>query len=136
MKITLTFDNWEDFESFCADNRKDGGTLRMTVKQKSAKATTTPAIVETPDVPEKPANVPEHATIAPAIVDPPAKVPTDEKTYVLDDLSKAAMSLMQSGKQEELSKLLSGYGVASLRDLSADQYGLFATGLRTLGAPI
>lgn len=147
MKITLTFDNWEDFETFCADNKKDGNKISMTVKEKmpTVEETTSPAIVKAPDPhlpdvpveadivpPEAPA-VPIEADIVP---DTEPSVPTNEKTFVLDDLSKAAMTLMQSGKQADLSKLLSGYGVQSLRDLTPDQYGLFATGLRTLGAPI
>ncbi|MBQ6496967.1 MAG: hypothetical protein IJI74_07350 [Firmicutes bacterium] len=133
MKITLTFDSWEDFETFCSDNRKDGNKISMTVKEKkpTMEAHTTPAIVKYPD-PHLP-DVPQEETPVP---DTEPSVPTNEKTFVLDDLSKAAMTLMQSGKQAELSKLLSGYGVQSLRDLTPDQYGLFATGLRTLGAPI
>ena len=124
MKITLTFDSWEDFETFCSDNRKDGGLISVTVKEKSKKD---PAeVMPEPIVRQEEVSVP----------DPVPAVPTDEKTFVLDDLSKAAMTLMQSGKQADLSKLLSGYGVQSLRDLTPDQYGLFATGLRTLGAPI
>ena len=138
MKITLTFDSWEDFETFCSDNRKDGGLISVTVKEKSKKD---PAeVMPEPIVRQEEVSVPDPVPAVPqeevSVPDPVPAVPTDEKTFVLDDLSKAAMTLMQSGKQADLSKLLSGYGVQSLRDLTPDQYGLFATGLRTLGAPI
>lgn len=63
-------------------------------------------------------------------------VPTSVPSYQLNDLSNAAMALMDCGRQAELIKLLSGFGVPSLPDLPAERYGEFATALRGMGAPI
>ena len=71
---------------------------------------------------------------------PPAQnaaVPTSTAGYTRDDLAKAAVTLMDSGRQAELKQqLLQGFGVASLPELPAERYGEFATVLRTMGAPI
>lgn len=69
-------------------------------------------------------------------VQAPAAVPTSEPTYTRDDLSKAAMQLMDKGMQAQLMQLIQSFGVASLMELSPEHYGNFATGLRGLGAQI
>lgn len=66
----------------------------------------------------------------------PAAVPTSEPTYTRDDLSKAAMQLMDKGMQAQLMQLIQSFGVASLMELSPEHYGNFATGLRGMGAQI
>lgn len=66
----------------------------------------------------------------------PAAVPTSEPTYTRDDLSKAAMQLMDKGMQAQLMQLIQSFGVASLMELSPENYGNFATGLRGMGAQI
>lgn len=63
-------------------------------------------------------------------------VPTSVVTYTLDDLARAAMSLMDSGKQPDLLQLLASFGVEALPALPPAQYGAFATALRGLGAQI
>jgi len=63
-------------------------------------------------------------------------VPTSEPTYTRDDLSKAAMQLMDKGMQAQLMQLIQSFGVASLMELSPEHYGNFATGLRGMGAQI
>lgn len=67
---------------------------------------------------------------------PQQAVQTTAQTYQLEDLSRAAMQLMDKGMQEQLQQLLAGYGVESLPGLPAEQYGNFATALRGLGAQI
>ena len=79
-------------------------------------------------------SVPVQAS-APA-VQAPAAVPTSEPTYTRDDLSKAAMQLMDKGMQAQLMQLIQSFGVASLMELSPEHYGNFATGLRGMGAQI
>lgn len=69
-------------------------------------------------------------------VQAPAVVPTSEPTYTRDDLSKAAMQLMDKGMQAQLMQLIQSFGVASLMELSPEHYGNFATGLRGMGAQI
>lgn len=67
---------------------------------------------------------------------PPAGVPTSVPTYSRDDLSRAAMTLMDKGMQAQLQQLIQSFGVPSLVDLPTEQYGSFATALRGLGAQI
>lgn len=69
-------------------------------------------------------------------VQAPTAVPTSEPTYTRDDLSKAAMQLMDKGMQAQLMQLIQSFGVASLMELSPEHYGNFATGLRGMGAQI
>ena len=69
-------------------------------------------------------------------VQAPAALPTSEPTYTRDDLSKAAMQLMDKGMQAQLMQLIQSFGVASLMELSPEHYGNFATGLRGMGAQI
>lgn len=63
-------------------------------------------------------------------------VPTSQQTYTLDDLARAGMTLMDSGRQEDLQGLLKQFGVEALPALPQEQYGAFATALRGLGAQI
>lgn len=63
-------------------------------------------------------------------------VPTSAPTYTLDDLARAAMGLMDSGRQIDLQQLLARFGVEALPLLPQQQYGAFATALREMGAQI
>lgn len=63
-------------------------------------------------------------------------VPTSNPTYGMEELAKAASQLMDAGKQSELVQLLGEFNVQALTALPQDQYGVFATKLRDLGAKI
>ena len=63
-------------------------------------------------------------------------VPTSAVSYTMDDLAKAAITLMDSGRQTELQQLLGAFGVNSLPELPQEHYGAFATSLREKGAQI
>ena len=63
-------------------------------------------------------------------------VQTSSTDYTMDDLAKAAMTLMDAGRQGELLNLLAQFGVDALPSLPQEQYGAFATALRGLGAQI
>lgn len=63
-------------------------------------------------------------------------VPTAAPTYTLEDLGRAGVTLMESGKKAELEALVASFGVTSLQQLPEAQYGAFATALRSMGAPI
>ena len=67
---------------------------------------------------------------------PSAMVPTATVSYTLDDLARAGMTLMDSGRQGDLLQLLNQFGVDALPALSPDQYGAFATALRGMGTQI
>lgn len=79
---------------------------------------------------------PAYTQPAPAPVAPMPGVLTSTPGYTPDDLARAAMTLMDSGRQQELIGLLQNFGVSSLPDLRPDQYGAFATALRGMGAQI
>lgn len=63
-------------------------------------------------------------------------VPTSQHTYTADELTQAAMQLMDKGLMSQLQELLVSFGVESLPSLPQEQYGNFATALRGLGAQI
>ena len=65
-----------------------------------------------------------------------AAVQTSTIAYKLDDLARAAMQLMDSGRQGELQQMLATFGVSSLPELPEEKYGAFATALREKGAQI
>ena len=81
-----------------------------------------------------PVPAPAQQPIAP--VPAPAAVPTAAASYTLDDLARAAMPLMDAGRQAELQQLLQLFGVEALPALQPGQYGAFATKLREMGAQI
>ena len=80
------------------------------------------------------------AASAPAAPEAPVQnapaVPTTAPSYTRDDLSRAAMTLMDKGMQMQLQQLIQSYGVNSLVELPQEQYGNFATALRGMGAQI
>lgn len=77
------------------------------------------------------------APAAPAVpVQNTPAVPTTAPSYTRDDLSRAAMTLMDKGMQVQLQQLIQSYGVNSLVELPQEQYGNFATALRGMGAQI
>ena len=72
-------------------------------------------------------------TVAPTNPAPTVPV-TTAPTYTLDQIAEAGASLVDAGKMEQLRALLAKYGVQAVTQLPPDQYGVFATELRTLGA--
>lgn len=97
--------------------------------------TTPPASV----VPTQPTPAPAPATPAQtaAPTNPAPAVPvTTAPSYTLDQIAKAGASLVDAGKMEQLLALLAKYGVQAVTQLQPDQYGVFATELRTLGAQL
>jgi hypothetical protein len=93
----------------------------------------TPAPVATPT--PAPAPVALAQTAAPTNPAPAVPV-TTAPTYTLDQIAKAGASLVDAGKMEQLLALLAKYGVQAVTQLQPDQYGVFATELRTLGAQL
>lgn len=96
-----------------------------------------PAVQPVPTAPV----VTAPAAVAPATpadfaVQPAAAVPTAQSSYTLDDLARAGMTLMDSGRQGDLFQLLARFGVDALPALPQAQYGAFATALREMGAQI
>jgi hypothetical protein len=63
-------------------------------------------------------------------------VPTTVQGYTMEQLAVAATQIVDAGRRTELVSLLSSFVVQALTALSKEQYGAFATQLRTLGAKI
>lgn len=74
---------------------------------------------------------------APAPSAPPVTAaPTAAPQYTLEQIMKAGAGLVQAGKMEQLSALMTQYGVNDVTKLPPAQYGAFATALRGLGAAL
>mgnify|MGYP004519284197 CR=1 FL=1 len=110
---------------------------------------TTPPVNTAPSVPVNPTPTPiatpaqtvPVATPAPAVtpaanVTPAPAVPTSAPQYTLDMIATAGSALIDAGKMDQLMQLLGKFGVASLTELSPENYGAMATDLRALGAAI
>lgn len=96
----------------------------------------TPAPVAPVAAPVAPtAPVPTEQPAAP-VAQAPAAVPVTAPAYTLDQIARAGASLVDAGKMEQLLALLARYGVAAVTQLQPDQFGVFATELRALGAQI
>ena len=155
-QITVTFDSSEDMKEFA---EKFLGTEKVPVSlgEKEVPAQTqsipvTPVAPVTPITPVQSAPVTPVAQPAPAtlVQTTPAEqtvpvtpaqpamspVPTTERTYSLDELANAPMTLMDKGMQNQLQELLASYGVEALPALPREMYGNFATALRGMGANI
>jgi hypothetical protein len=106
------------------------------------------AAITPPDIntltPDEPRGIPAAAPVAPVaapapaapVAQAPAAVPVTAPTYTLDQIARAGASLVDAGKMEQLLALLARYGVAAVTQLQPDQFGVFATELRALGAQI
>lgn len=101
-----------------------------TALEKNAVNISVPQDTPTPVAPVAPAQ-----TVAPTNPAPTVPV-TTAPTYTLDQIAKAGASLVDAGKMEQLLALLAKYGVQAVTQLQPDQYGVFATELRTLGAQL
>ena len=123
MQITVTFNSLNELKAFT--EKVLVGDTGSSVDLRAA--TEEPAL-------QTPVQKMPTAPVAPAT--PAAPVPTTQVSYKPDDLARAAMSLMDSGRQPDLIALLGQFGVVSIPDLRPEQYGAFATALRGMGAQI
>lgn len=71
-----------------------------------------------------------------APVAPPQSLPGAAPTYSLEDLMRAASSVIDAGKRPALEAALAQYGVQAMTQLPPEQYGNFAAALRSLGAQL
>ena len=94
-------------------------------------AETQPQRLQEPAVPTQ-----AQQSVIPPTAPVQSPVPTTQPAYTPDDLARAAVTLVDSGRKEELQALLQNFGVDSLPALPQERYGEFATALRTMGAPI
>lgn len=147
MQITVTFNSLNELKAF-TEKVLVGDTgssvdlraateepAQQTPVQKMPTAPVAPTAPAAPPAPAAPA-APAAPTAPVAPATPAAPVPTTQVSYKPDDLARAAMSLMDSGRQPDLIALLGQFGVVSIPDLRPEQYGAFATALRGMGAQI
>lgn len=151
MQITATFENIQEMKDFVEamggrlatpQATADTGKAESAAVQASVPVQPKPATpVSVQPVPVQAVPVQQSAPVQqPVPVAQPAPaagaVPTAAPSYTPDELARAAMTLMDSGKQGELISLLGQFGVNALPDLPPEQYGAFATALRGMGAQI
>lgn len=147
MQITVTFNSLNELKAF-TEKVLVGDTgssvdlraatqepAQQTPVQKMPTAPAAPVAPVAPAAPTAPA-APAAPAAPTAPAAPAAPVPTTQVSYKPDDLARAAMSLMDSGRQPDLISLLGQFGVVSIPDLRPEQYGAFATALRGMGAQI
>ena len=123
MQITVTFNSLNELKAF---------TEKVLVGDTGSSVDLQAATEE----PAQRTSVQKMPTALAAPAAPAAPVPTTQVSYKPDDLARAAMSLMDSGRQPDLIALLGQFGVVSIPDLRPEQYGAFATALRGMGAQI
>lgn len=146
MTMTVTFNSFDEMVDFA---RSLTGQVHGTAVQPVPVQDTSQTSVPTASVPTAPAASAPAASVAPvptapatpaavptAPVTPAPAVPTSTHTYTPDELAKAAMPLMDAGKQQELIGLVHQFGASSIPELRPEQYGAFATALRGMGAQI
>lgn len=83
-----------------------------------------------------PTAVPTTQSAPPAQPAPSGTVPTSAPSYTMEQLGVAAQPLVDAGRGPELVGWLQQHGVSALTQLPKEQYGEFATFLRSLGASI
>ena len=142
--ITAEFKDFEEMMGFARNLVSTVETQDKPPVQQTAPAMTqpvqqvapaTPQPVQTQQTTRMAAPVQQTAPVAPPPVQQ-APVQTTAPSYTPDDLARAAMTLMDSGRQGDLIDLLAQFGADTLTHLQPEQYGAFATALRGLGAPI
>lgn len=99
-------------------------------------ATPAPVHAPTPILDHIPAPAPAPAEPVKAEPAAPAQDTATAKTYTREEIARAGSALVTLGKMQELLALLQRYGVASVAQLSPEQYGAFAADLIALGASL
>lgn len=150
MNINVTFQDFREMEEFCksivgaGEKKVEPATLvpaavpalKVSVPIQSesvlSQAIAAPA---QPIVTQQPAVAPA-STPSPSQAPVQTAVPTTAQSYSADDLARAAMTLMDAGRMNDLQALLAQFGINSLPELPESQRGAFATALRGMGAKI
>lgn len=143
-QITLTFDSYEELVSFSEKLLSGEGGMETSAVSTAVPATEVKQAESygqqiAPHFPEANTSAQLNQQALNQVtqsVAPTQAVPTAAPTHTREDLSKAAMSLMDKGMQAQLQQLIQSFGVSSLVELPAEQYGSFATAIREMGAQI
>lgn len=139
-QITVTFDSYEEMKTFAEELLgTENAPVSADSKEVPAQTQSVPVSQLAPAAPVMPittGQAPVQTAPTAPIQPPVTPVPTTERTYTLDELANAAMTLMDKGMQAQLQELLASYGVEALPALPKNLYGNFATALRGMGANI
>lgn len=81
-----------------------------------------------------PAPVPVQANAKMVTAAPTAPAAPTERSYTLEELSRAGAGLVDRGMMPQLCELLRKYGVQAVTMLDPSQYGALAADLKALGA--
>ena len=152
MNINVTFQDFREMEEFCKSIVDAGGkkvepatpvpaavpALKVSVPIQSESLLSQAVAVPAQSI------VTQQPAVAPASTPSPSQgqapvqtaVPTTAQSYSADDLARAAMTLMDAGRMNDLQALLAQFGINSLPELPESQRGAFATALRGMGAKI
>lgn len=138
MKITAEFNDLEEMKMFIRNF--EGGNAKKAVPVAPTVQPVTPvAQMATPVTSPQP-TAPVQTPVAPAPPQPvvlaQAAVPTSAATYTQDELQRAAVTLLDAGRQNDLVTMLNSFGVEAITMLPKERYGEFATALRQMGAQI
>ncbi len=149
MGITLTFESFEDMTAYARQllgvqpiisKAQEPVLVQQTApayQQPVQSAPVQQAPINTNPINQQPAyQQPAQTNQQPGGPAYQTPVQTTPQSYTKDDLAKAAMTLMDAGRQPDLLNLLAQFGVDSLPAIPPEQYGAFATALRGLGAQI
>lgn len=139
MTLTAVFESLEDMMNFAKVMAGNAGSEPVPMQPQTMPVAPVQPVVPITPAPQPVYTAPAAPVQQPAYTAPPAApvpVPTTAPSYTLDDLTRAAIPLMDSGKQPALLQLLKDFGVEALPALQPEQYGAFATALRGLGAQI
>lgn len=159
MNINVTFQDFREMEEFCksivgaGEKKVEPATpepaavpalkVSVPIQSESVLSQATAAPVQPVPVQPQPI-VTQQPAVAPASTPSPSQgqapvqtaVPTTAQSYSADDLARAAMTLMDAGRMNDLQALLAQFGINSLPELPESQRGAFATALRGMGAKI
>lgn len=138
MKITAEFNDLEEMKMFIRNF--EGGNAEKAVPVAPTVQPVTPVVqMATPVTPPQP-TAPVQTPVTPAppqpVVPAQAAVQTSAATYTQDELQRAAVTLLDAGRQNDLVTMLNSFGVEAITMLPKERYGEFATALRQMGARI
>ena len=133
IKITVEIPGLPDAINNLADALRSANPITVpatnTVNGKTSVITSVPSAPASTPATEKAA-----APATPATSEAPA--PATVKSYTLDELSKAGVKLVDTGRMDELCAILAKYGVQAITQLDPSMYSALAAELKALGADL
>lgn len=130
MTINITVSSYEELEEFCRQFLA-GQDSRGQTEDKATEPVNPAPIIPDPEPMKTEPVKPESVKAEEPVLLTPSPV-----TYTRDDLTRAAVSLIDSGKKADLQALLEKFGVSALPSLPKDHYVAFAGELKALGATL